>query len=295
MNTMIRRRLARSASTLALAAACGSLTGCYVHLGWNGSNWNSGDLDEKRYEVFEFEHPGSLSLDASSPFGDVSIAPSGVSLPKWAEEAEAPAEFEGVLVVARVRAVNEFTLADVDFNASWDGGLLTLDGEGPDWPDEDHKEYGWDIAVRYHDSLEDVTANTGFGDIFVRGAEGDYDVRSGFGDLEIEVASGSHGKVNLKSGYGDIEVDGLGGAASITTGFGDIELVISEHQSDPILAKSGFGDLDVEVLGVPPGPVKGSSGMGSVRVDTPSGTGPADELTWKFGTGFGDVRVRQDP
>ena len=101
---------------------------------------------------------------------------------------------------------------------------------------------------------------------------------SGSGDLEVK---GIKGQVTARSGSGDITLDSVDGAVQARTGSGDTKL--QRVSGDQIEVETGSGDMDLRDVRCA---LRLRAGSGDIKVDgEPTGE-------WVLGTGAGEVSVR---
>jgi hypothetical protein len=175
-----------------------------------------------------------------------------------------------------------------------------------------------------------VRAQTGAGDITIRGESADAEVRtvSGTvevdrvrGDLRLDTASGDasvrsvSGRTFGKLGAGTLRLDSVNGPAQLKTGSGDLrigttradlhartgsgDLAVSDAERGTLNLTTGSGDLTVAVHAGVAAELDLRSGSGRVRSDLEVSQEPPSgeraELIVHGGTGSGDVLVTRAP
>lgn len=141
-----------------------------------------------------------------------------------------------------------------------------------------------DLRVR---GMGAVRAETGSGEIDVRGVAGPVDVRTSSGGIELADVAGD---LVAETGSGRIEGEGLRGrSVRAHSGSGEVELVAEAPEA--VLVETGSGGIELTVPD------------GAYRVLTDTGSGSADVAvaerrdaprSLELSTGSGDIEVRAD-
>jgi DUF4097 and DUF4098 domain-containing protein YvlB len=121
--------------------------------------------------------------------------------------------------------------------------------------------------------------------------------QTGSGDIQVR---GIKGPLRLHAGSGDVTAENIGDEVEAGTGSGDVSLV---NVSGPVTANTGSGDLRLANV---KGGVRAKTGSGSVRATHPGGrlqattgsgevdiTGASGDL--RLNTGSGDVTISGNP
>ncbi|MEM7628656.1 MAG: hypothetical protein AAF995_00510 [Planctomycetota bacterium] len=275
--------------------AGGGLVGCgtHAHKGPRGSFTQT--------RVMSFDHAGPLSL--VSRHGRIDAATHATPMPRWAiDELDDALPSEGLVVVAIVHADKADWLANASIEPVEGVEGMTFDANWDDMPAGDNKRYGVEYVVR-GESLSDVHAMTGFGDVRVAGVDGPVLVETDFGDVDVETVTGP---ANIYSDFGDLSLIDIEGPIEARTDFGDVSLRPMSRRAHPMIVYTDFGDIDVDLPLNFAGELMGETDFGDVRFrgadlmpgasmtgrnstrTMTQGDGPRSTLT----TDFGDVTVR---
>lgn len=144
-----------------------------------------------------------------------------------------------------------------------------------DHPPMDNVSIDYEITVPPDTRLR---ADTGSGDLRVRGPRRGIDVHTGSGDVDLDDIAGG---VRAETGSGDVRADRVAAPADVDTGSGDVRLTLTS--AGVVRAHTGSGDVEI----------RGASG--SLTVGTGSGRVVAEGMPsagWSLETSSGDVTLR---
>ncbi len=272
------------------------LVGLLAACGGRAVTLSHPDLEAEAYrtEVLDASGASGLVLDLATHAGDVTIEvfdgpPQLVAKMRLAARTEAEAErlLAGFAVAAR---------------RTEDACVVRLEGQPAEIS-------GTDILVRPVLSFsarvppgQRLHAESGNGDIEVKGAAGDCALESAFGDLKVLGVRGTHLLARTSSGTvqvedvaaGTIEIDSAFGAVRLVNVRGDLDVqagsgdvAVKGFSGGTCDLHTGFGDIDARgtFLDLT---AKTSSG----RVGVLAEPGSSIERPWTLRSSFGDVELR---
>jgi Putative adhesin len=273
-----------------------ALVGFLAACGGRAVTLSHPDLEAEafRTEVVDVAAAEGLLLDLATPAGDVTI-----------EVFNGPPQLVAKMrLVARTEAEAERLLDGFSVAARRVEGALVvrLEGEPAEVP-------GTEILVRPLLSFsarvppgQRLRAESGTGDVEVKGAAGDCSLVAAFGDLKVLGTRGAHLSARTSSGTVQVE-DAIAESIEIDSAFGEVRLVnvrgdldVQAGSGDVAVKgfsgrrcelQTGFGDIDargtfLELT------AKTSSG----RVGVLAEPGSTIEAPWTLRSSFGDVELR---
>jgi hypothetical protein len=276
----------RRIALLALLAACGGKAVTLSHPDLEGEAF--------RTDVVDVGAAAGVVLDLATPAGDVTI-----------EVVDGPPQLVAKMrLVARTEAEAERLLAgfSIDARRAEDALVVRLEGEPAEIP-------GSDILVRPLVSYsarvppgQRLRAESGTGDVEVKGAAGDCWLEAAFGDLKVLGVRGARlgartssgtvqvedvvaASIEVDSAFGEVRLVGIRGDLDVQAGSGDVAL--KGFSGGRCELQTGFGDIDArgtfESL-----TAKTSSG----RVGVLAEPGSTIARPWTLRSSFGDVELR---
>jgi DUF4097 and DUF4098 domain-containing protein YvlB len=271
---------------LALAASCGGRT----------LTLSRPELEAEvvRTQPIDLDGSSGLVLDLSTHAGDVTV-----------EVAEGPPRLVATLrLMARTEAEADRLLDgfSVTGHAENDSFVVRLSGEAAALPGTDLRLTPLVSFQARVPPGQRLRAESGSGNVEVKGAAGDCALLTAFGDVKVSgvraesvrarTSSGTvhiedvHAKrIEVHTSFGDVRVEGVRGDLDVETGSGDVVLVGFTQGSCDL--ETGFGNIDARgsFLDLT---AKTSSG----RVGVLAEPGSAIGRPWSLQSSFGDVEVR---